>query len=335
MPRYQVHKVFLILVFASLLVCSMLLGCNGKPTGPQTIHLTIGYLPVSTSLPNWAAQSEGYYKKHGLDVAFKRYASSDLLLLGLLNREIQATSVCADEPILAALAKGHRGYEIYLQEILVPDRAFDAIIVKNDSPIEGINDLKGKTIACFPGSQLKAYLEIILERAGVDPSTVSITQLPPPNMLPALLSGTVDACFALEPILTIASAKQKARIIVPSPICKYIGEGSPICAASYLISTEWADQNPAAADAFVSSVYDAVAVIQSDYERISLLYPDFTPIPVEIAPQVVITDFATLENADFSGLQTELKILRDAGVIKRDISLKGLIYRWRTKGDRK
>lgn len=325
--------------FASLLAGSLFLfplACKKQPAStpdsPATARTTIavGYLPVSTSLPNWIADKEGIAARYDLELKFVRYANSDLLLFGLINGEIQATSVCADEPILAAASRGKLDAEIYLQEILTSDRLFDAIIVRANSPLQDIRDLAGKTVACFPGSQLRAYLRIILEKAGVDPATVNIQQLPPPNMLPALEGGTVDACFALEPTITVGVHRGVARVLVPTPIVRYISGGEPICAASFLISRQWADKHPEVADAFVRSVYEALEMIDRDYPRTAARYPEFTPIPSEIAPHVVITRFATVREPDIRGLRLEEQVLRQAESLEGPVNVESLIYRWRT-----
>ena len=321
----------------TILAVTLIVGCQQRNDRKeqQSIAVTVGYLPISTTLPNWLAESEGLAAKKNLKVEFKRYANSNLLLLALLNGEIQATSVCADEPILAAASKGKAPFEIYLQEVLTQDRTFDAIITKKDSSIQTLADLEGKTVACFPGSQLKAYLKIILHQAGVKPDAVKIVQLPPPNMLPSLQSGTIDACFALEPIITIGKVKGLTHVVIASPITRYIGEGKPICAASYLISSKWADKHPKAADAFVQSVYEAVELIESDYAKAAKLYPEFTPIPTEIAPQIVITQFATIDKPDIGGLEKEVSVLRDAGVITAPLDVQTLLFQWRSNMDGK
>lgn len=308
-------------------------GCSKQesktPSSTVKTPLKVGYLPISTSLPNWLAHTEGLAAKRGVALEFVRYANSDLLLLGLMNGEIQATSVCADEPILAAASRGKLDAEVYLQEVLSSDRVFDAIIVKADSPATDLSSLK--SIACFPGSQLKAYLTIILEKNGIDASTVSIQQLPPPNMLPALEGGTVEACFALEPTITIGTRRGVARVLVPSPIVTYLGEGKPICAASYLISRKWANDHPDAADGFVRAVYESVDLIESDYARVSARYPEFTPIPADFAQHVVITRFARNDAPDLGGLRIEERVLRDAGQLEGSVDVDRLIYRWRSK----
>lgn len=296
-------------------------------TSAPPTPIKVGYLPVSTSLPNWLAMSEGFTKQRGLAVTMERFANADLMLVALYNGDIQATSVCADEPILAAAARGQDSVRIYLQEILTLDRTFDAIIVKKNSPIQKIKDLEGRSIACFPGSQLREYLKLIFESAGVDGTKVKVVELPPPNMLPSLTAGTVDACFALEPTITIAVEKGLGRIIEASPIARHIGKGQPICAASYCLSTAWAKAQPAAAQAYVEAVYEALDFIERDYPKAAALYPSFTPIPPELAGKVVITKFAKADAPDLAGLRREIEVLTAAGTIQGAFDPERLIYR--------
>ena len=321
-------------LFALLFMVTIVAGCDGPPAPPSTfpVRIRVGYLPVSTTLPNWIAASHGYAKRYGIDIDFIRYANSDLLLIGLLNGDIDATSVCADEPILAAVDKGKSGFEVYLQEILTPDRVFDAIIVSTDSAIDSLKDLEGRTLACFPGNQLKKYAHIILNAAGVDADKVTIIQLPPANMLPSLSAGSVDACFALEPIITIGTARGVSRILEPSPIVRYIGNGESICAASFLISTAWADANPQAADDFVRSVYESISFIETNYIEASVVYPEFSAIPEDLAQSVAITRFATIDAPDLIGMQTEATVLHQAGILQTTPDVKSLFYRWRVEG---
>lgn len=308
--------------------------CKRAPATTQPASsataIVVGYVPVTTTLPNWVAADSDFASQYGLKVKMQRYANSNLMLLALVNGEIQATSVCADEPLLARAAQGKLDFEIYMQEILSADRVFDAIIVKNNAPYQSLKDLDGKTIACFPGSQLRAYLQIILRSRGIEPDRVKVLELAPPAMLPAIESGTVDAAFALEPMITLGRQRGLTRTLIESPIVTDIGGGKSICAASFLISRAWADAHPQAADGFVRSVHDATERIERDYATYAKRYPEFTPVPAEFSHDVVITRFARNDEPDISGLNREVDILTQAKVVSGGVDGRALIYRWRT-----
>ena len=302
------------------------LACSGK-RGREPGQVRVGYLPVSTSLPVFVADAFGLFAEEGVSIVLGRYANSNLLLAALLSGEIDATAVIADEPMLVSASKSGEGqFRIYLQEILTVDRPFDKILVSSDSEIDELSDLQGKTLACFPGSQLQLYARVILEHAGVDPDTVNFQQLPPANMLVALAAGSVDALLALEPIGTLGTHLGRARVLLEAPISKALNEGRPFPAASFLVATEWAHANPETADAFVRAVTKAVGVLESDYPAAAKLYPRFTPIPESIAGKVVITRFRGPGEFDADGLRREIELLKSLGAITSDVQPEDLFF---------
>ena len=308
------------------LIVSLLSGSCAKHQGTAQ-QVKVGYLPISTSLPVMLAEDRGFFDDAGLDVQLERFANSNLLLTALQTGQLQATAVCADEPILgAAAANESPGFQIYLQEVLDAERPFDSILVGTGSGITSIAELEGKTLAAFPGSQLQIYSRMILEHYGVDPDQVDIVQLPPPNMIPSLAAGTVDAIFALEPIPTLVVENGVGSVLVNSPIVHAIHGGKKMTAASFLISTDFIEADPEAAEAFVQAVQKAVELIEADYKDASSLYPDFTPIPAELAPKVVITRFQGPGDYDVAGLRREIEVLEANDVLEGEVNVEALFY---------
>ncbi|HVD38632.1 MAG TPA: ABC transporter substrate-binding protein [Solirubrobacterales bacterium] len=73
-------------------------------------------------------------------------------------------------------------------------RATAALIWTQESGIEKIGDLKGKTIATQGLPSQKSLLEHVLTEAGVDPAEVEVIGVGN-NMIPALVKGKADAIF--------------------------------------------------------------------------------------------------------------------------------------------
>ena len=313
-------------LFVAVAVGWLSVACAGK-RGKEPGQVRVGYLPISTSLPVFVADAFGLFAEEGVSIVLGRYANANLLLAALLSGEIDATAVIADEPMLVSASTSRTDrFRIYLQEILTVDRAFDTILVAPDSNLDDMADLQGKTLACFPGSQLQLYSRVILKHAGVAPHTVNIIQLPPANMLVALAAGSVDALLALEPIGTLGTHLGKARVLLEAPISKALNEGRPFPAASFLVATEWARANPETADAFVRAVNKAVGVLESDYAAAAKLYPTFTPIPESVAGKVVITRFRGPGEFDSEGLRREIELLKSLGAITRDVQPEDLFF---------
>jgi sulfonate transport system substrate-binding protein len=81
------------------------------------------------------------------------------------------------------------------------------IMVRKDSDIFTINDLKGKRIGVRKGTSTYGGLLDALEKANISPKEIDLIDLTPPIMIDALMVGSLDAFAASEP--TPSAAEQK------------------------------------------------------------------------------------------------------------------------------
>lgn len=112
----------------------------------------------------------------------------------------------------AALIAGAQGDP----QVLIGDAARKgaAIVVKADSPIKTIEDLRGKKIANFPGALQDVLLRAKLKQAGLDPNKdVQLIKITWAEMPIALQRGDVDAYAGSEPHPTLAVSEGYGRIL--------------------------------------------------------------------------------------------------------------------------
>ena len=112
----------------------------------------------------------------------------------------------------AALIAGAQGDP----QVLIGDAARKgaAIVVKADSPIKTIADLRGKKIANFPGALQDVLLRAKLKQAGLDPNKdVQLIKITWAEMPIALQHGDVDAYAGSEPHPTLAVSEGYGRIL--------------------------------------------------------------------------------------------------------------------------
>src|SRR5262249_5447841 len=86
-----------------------------------------------------------------------------------------------------------------------------AIIAKDDSGINRIEDLVGKSVAVNRSGLGEFLLVAALEKHRVDRSAVKFVYLNPPDAAPALASGKVDAWSMWSPGVDIARLEYKAH----------------------------------------------------------------------------------------------------------------------------
>jgi sulfonate transport system substrate-binding protein len=89
----------------------------------------------------------------------------------------------------------------------------EAIIVPQNSVIQTVSQLKGKTVALNKGSNVHYLLIQALEKAGLQYSDIQPSYLAPADARAAFEQGSVDAWVIWDPYLAAAEAETNARVL--------------------------------------------------------------------------------------------------------------------------
>jgi sulfonate transport system substrate-binding protein len=149
-------------------------------------------------------------------------------------------------PALAAIIAGS---PLVFTQFVVYEPRTTAIIAKDDSGINTVEDLVGKSVAVNRSGLGEFLLVAALEKHKIDRSAVKFVYLNPPDAAPALAAGKVDAWSMWSPGVDIARLQYKAHDLFL--------EGRDldfqIDYTSYLTTQRFATDNPA----LVRAVNDA------------------------------------------------------------------------------
>jgi sulfonate transport system substrate-binding protein len=92
-----------------------------------------------------------------------------------------------------------------------------ALVVRKDSPIRAVADLKGKSVAVTRGTDPHIFLVRALNAANLTEKDVRIVLLQHPDGKTALIRGDVDAWAGLDPMMAAAEVEDGARLIYRNP----------------------------------------------------------------------------------------------------------------------
>jgi sulfonate transport system substrate-binding protein len=149
-------------------------------------------------------------------------------------------------PALAAIIAGS---PLVFTQFVVYEPRSTAIIARDDSGINRIEDLVGKSVAVNRSGLGEFLLVAALEKHKIDRTAVKFVYLNPPDAAPALASGKVDAWSMWSPGVDIARLEYRAHDLFL--------EGRDldfqIDYTSYLTTRKFATDNPA----LVRAVNDA------------------------------------------------------------------------------
>ncbi|MFC7051201.1 NrtA/SsuA/CpmA family ABC transporter substrate-binding protein [Hansschlegelia quercus] len=111
-------------------------------------------------------------------------------------------------PAFAAIIAGS---PLVFTQFLIYRPRTTAIIAKDGSGIDKVEDLVGKSVAVNRSGLGEFLLVAALEKHGIDRSKVKFVYLNPPDAAPALASGKVDAWSMWSPGVDIARYEYKAH----------------------------------------------------------------------------------------------------------------------------
>ncbi|WP_423066401.1 aliphatic sulfonate ABC transporter substrate-binding protein [Devosia sp. CN2-171] len=146
----------------------------------------------------------------GVTVSWAEFTSGPPLLEALGANAIDFGSTGDVPPLFAQAAGGDLVYVAATKG----SKAGSAILVKADSPIQTLADLKGKKLAFKRGSSAHNFAVKALRSAGLTLHDVTELDLGPPDAAPAFASGQVDAWAIWDPYYAIAQQDATTRVLV-------------------------------------------------------------------------------------------------------------------------
>lgn len=150
------------------------------------------------------------YRKFGLNVEAVGSGASLNLREALVTGQLDMLTMAA-VPFVVLQSRDPR-YVVLLTTIY--GGGTQAIVVRADSTIRSVADLKGKKVASRLGTSADAtFQQLVLPRFGLRPSDVQILNLDFPDHAAALAAGTVDAFVGAEPFVSLAEDAGIGRVI--------------------------------------------------------------------------------------------------------------------------
>jgi sulfonate transport system substrate-binding protein len=145
----------------------------------------------------------------GVEVRWVEFPAGPQLLEGLNVGSVDVGFVGEAPPIFAQAAGANF---VYLGHDPAAPEA-EALIVRKDSPIRSVADLRGKKIALNKGSNVHYFLVKLLEANGLKYGDIQPVFLPPADARAAFERGSVDAWVIWDPFTAAAQQQIGARIV--------------------------------------------------------------------------------------------------------------------------
>ena len=179
----------------------------------------------------------------GVDVKWTEFPAGPQLLEGLNVGSIDFGTVGEAPPIFAQAA----GADIVYVGHEPPSPGAEALIVRKDSTIRSVADLKGKKVVVNKGSNAHYLLVEALAKNGLKYSDIEPVYLAPADARAAFERGSVDAWAIWDPFFAAAQKQIGARVLVD-------GSGLVKNHQFYLAARGFTQQSPALVHAVLDEI---------------------------------------------------------------------------------
>jgi len=285
----------------------------------------IGYLPLTISLPTFVAAEKGLFQQEGLKVELVPFESGTMIMDALMTGRIDANCSSAITGFWFAAQGAPDRFKIFLVYGWTSrkSRTFVAI-VKKDSPLKDLKDLKGKRVGTYPGATSVALARAII-RTQVDPEGIVFQEIPPSILISALAAGQIDAFFAPEPTGMIAISQGIGRHLVEEPM-GLLGLERGIATAGFGFSSQFLKENPGLAKKVKGIYYKAVDLIDKDITAFRPLLAKYLGLPDWVAMNVPLTKWMKVETLDKEATQQYFDLFYKEGAYKKRVDTNKLYY---------
>jgi NitT/TauT family transport system substrate-binding protein len=203
------------------------------------------------------------------------------------------------------------------------------IVVKNDSPINSVKELKGKKIGVGSLADSPAIIaKRALANAGisVDPKNLEVDLIVYPNAdLPAALdNGAIDAYAAMDPAVSVAIKQNNYKVLLNTATSEPFNH--EFCCASF-VTAKFAQEHPDAALKFTKALIKAAHWIQANPDSAAKIQIDAKYVfgDVEFNGQLLSEyDFNANVKGGRESFEATLKALKEINVLRPDTDVEAL-----------
>jgi sulfonate transport system substrate-binding protein len=204
--------------------------------------------------PNIIVVDRGFAKKHDLDAEYKIFEAGAMSVEAVVTKNAQV-AICADLCLMIQRAKGGRFTLVARTSYTGTELGIGA-----REAIKRPADLSGKKIGYFRVSPGEQFFELYFKKHGLDPKGVNLIHIAPPEWIPALARGDIDAFFGWEPWLTkVPTAVPGGHVLARS------GENNVYSMEFGLVMDQaFLAERPAVAERALAAIKEAIEFINAN-----------------------------------------------------------------------
>lgn len=173
-------------------------------------EIRIGYQKTGVLvITRQRATLEKHFAAQGIDVKWVEFSSGPPMMEAMNVGSVDYGAVGDSPPVFAQAAGAAIVYAAGQ-----PITNGQGILVRKDSPIRSIADLKRKRVGFTKGSSAHNVVVQTLEKAALTYADITPVYLTPPDAGPAFANGSIEAWAIWDPYFAIGETRQNGRILI-------------------------------------------------------------------------------------------------------------------------
>ncbi len=273
-------------------VCLVLAACGGGGSsasaegGKTTVD--VGILPITSAAALMLGEQKGFFEEQNLQLQTHEAQSGAALVPAVASGQYQF-GFSNNVSLLIAHGKGLPVRIVRSANSAGSDPApsQESLVVSNESGIDSLQELAGKTIAVNSlNNTPQLACMTTLEKAGVDPSTVKFVEVGFPEMPLALQQGRVDAADISEPFLTEAVANGGKELASP-----YREVEQNLHISSWFTTQQYIDSDEDVVQRFARAVDKSNAYAQQHSDEVRSYVTKYLDIEAETAQKMALPGY--------------------------------------------
>jgi nitrate/nitrite transport system ATP-binding protein len=268
--------------------------------GLEKVNLDIGFLPLTDAAPLIVAKEKGFFAKYGLEeVTLSRETSWKEIAKGVGTGRLDAAQMVAGMPLALTLGAGDQT-PITVVNAMNLSRNANAITLSKKLYSQGVRTLADLKTAIntnsdqiltlgivHPTSMQNLMLRYWLAAGGIDPDRdVSLTVLPPTQMVSELKAGNIDGYCAGEP-WNYRAVHEEVGFVAATALEIWSGQPKKVLG----VREEWAQNNPETYLALVKALLEACQYCDDLRNREEILELICRPEYLDVDPVYVRPGF--------------------------------------------
>jgi len=308
-------KMWVLAVFI-LIAAVATVGCSKKgPAKPEVVKLDFAYYnPVSLVLKEKKFLEEDLAKDN-IKVEWIHSLGSNKSL-ELLNSKSADFGSTAGAAALIGKANGNPIKSVYVYS--KPERT--ALVVRSDSKITKVEDLKGEKVAVTRGTDPHVFLLRALDKVGLSEKDIELVPLQHPDGRNALEKGDVAAWSGLDPLMAQTEVDKGSRLFFRDASLNTYGVLN--------VREEFARSYPAYVEKVIAAYEKArLWAIQNPAEFKAILIRDAKlndAVATRVLERTELSD-PVIGEKQKTTIAAAGDVLKKSGVIKNDTDVPGLV----------